>query len=87
MRVVEALGFRDGKPFLDARWTPFRLLLPPPCPPATTSPGEGLPGGLLKGAPAAGVSAEAGETFFERPACSCALANTIETNMFYPGNY
>ena len=25
---------------------PFRLLLPLPCPPASTSPGEGLPGGL-----------------------------------------
>ena len=28
---------------------PFRLLLPLPCPPASTSPGEGLPGGLLEG--------------------------------------
>ena len=27
---------------------PFRLLLPPPCPPASTAPGEGLPGGLLE---------------------------------------
>lgn len=27
----------------------FRLLLPPPCPSATTAPEEGLPGGLLQG--------------------------------------
>ena len=31
------------------RGGPFRLLLPLPCPPASTSPGEGLPGGLLEG--------------------------------------
>ena len=28
---------------------PFRLLLPLPCPPDSTSPREGLPGGLLEG--------------------------------------
>lgn len=36
--------------FLSTRSGHLRLLLPPPCPPASTSPGEGLPGGLLEGA-------------------------------------
>ena len=35
--------------FLSTRGGPFRLLLPLPCPPASISPGEGLPGGLLEG--------------------------------------
>ena len=34
--------------FYKSRGGPFRLLLPLPCPPASTLPGEGLPGGLLK---------------------------------------
>ena len=32
-----------------SRGGPFRLLLPSPCPPASTSTGEDLPGGLLEG--------------------------------------
>lgn len=35
--------------FLPTRGGTFRLLLAPPCPPASTAPGEGLPGGLLEG--------------------------------------
>ena len=34
---------------LSTRGGPYRLLLPLPCPPASISPGEGLPGGLLEG--------------------------------------
>ena len=34
---------------LSTRGGPFSLFLPLPCPPASTSPGEGLPGGLLEG--------------------------------------
>ena len=34
---------------LSALRGPFRLFLPLPCPPASTPPGEGLPGGLLEG--------------------------------------
>ena len=39
---------RFTAPF-STRGDPFRLLFPLPCPPASTSPGEGLPGGLLEG--------------------------------------
>ena len=38
---------RFTAPF-STRGDPFRLLFPLPCPPASTSPGEGLPGGLLE---------------------------------------
>ena len=37
-----------------ARGRPFRLLLPPPCPPASTACEEGLHGGLLEGSNASG---------------------------------
>ena len=37
------------KALLSKRGGPFRLLFPLTCPPASTSPGEGLPDGLLEG--------------------------------------
>ena len=40
---------RGQEVHLSTRGGPFRLLLPLQCPPATTSPGEGLPGTLLEG--------------------------------------
>ena len=46
-RGKRALSYLRG-PFL-TRGEPFRLLLPPPRPPASTAPGEGLHGGLLDG--------------------------------------
>ena len=39
----------SSPPFLSTRGGPLRLLLPPPCPPASTAPGEGLHGGPLEG--------------------------------------
>ena len=51
-RLVAGLGFRALSALrrpLSTRGGPFRLLLPLPCPLASTSPGEGLPGGLLEG--------------------------------------
>ena len=42
-------ALRASEAFLSTRGGPFRLFLPPPCPPALTAPGEGLHGGLLEG--------------------------------------
>ena len=44
---IRALSARLG-PF-STRGGPFRLLLPPTCPPASTAPGGGLHGDLLEG--------------------------------------
>ena len=52
-RVDEGAGGSERSPRFVAlsstRGGPFRLLLPPPCPPASTAPGEGLHGGMLEG--------------------------------------
>ena len=53
-RIVSLKGWNSKcsprfEALLSARGGPFRLLLSLPCPPASTSPGEGLPGGLLEG--------------------------------------
>ena len=48
-RLVAGFGFRVLSALLLTRGRPFRLLLPLPYPPASTSPEEVLPGGLLEG--------------------------------------
>ena len=51
------MSFKEWKPERSPRFAalfsirggPFHLLLPPPCPPASTALGEGLHGGLFEG--------------------------------------